>query len=47
VIGSPAIHHLGYFYALMPVGVGAVIMLAVALAVNNIPRHRRYPEFWF
>jgi CBS-domain-containing membrane protein len=47
VIGSPAIHHLGYFYALMPVGLGAVIMLAVALAVNNIPSHRRYPEFWF
>lgn len=47
VVGSPAIHHLGYFYALMPVALGAVIMLAVALLVNNIPGHRRYPEFWF
>ena len=24
---------------------GAVIMLIVALLVNNIPRRRRYPEF--
>jgi hypothetical protein len=29
------------------VGVGALIMLAVALLVNNIPKSRRYPEFWF
>jgi len=27
--------------------VGATITLIVALAVNNIPRSRRYPEFWF
>jgi CBS-domain-containing membrane protein len=30
----------------MPVGAGVAILLAVALIVNNIPRHRRYPEFW-
>ncbi len=46
VIGSPKIHALGYFYALVPVGAGAVTMLVVALLVNNIPPHRRYPEFW-
>jgi CBS-domain-containing membrane protein len=47
VIGSPQIHSLGYLYALVPVGVGALIMLVVALLINNIPNHRRYPEFWF
>jgi len=47
VIGSAKIHNLGYFYAVMPVGVGALIMLIVALLVNNIPKTRRYPEFWY
>jgi len=46
VIGSAKIHNLGYLYVLMPVGLGALIMLLVALLVNNIPRSRRYPEFW-
>lgn len=46
VIGSSKIHGLGYLYALIPAGLGAVIMLIVALLVNNIPKSRRYPEFW-
>ena len=46
VIGSSKIHDLGYLYALMPAGLGAVIMLFVALIVNNIPKSRSYPEFW-
>lgn len=46
VIGSNKIHALGYLYALVPVGLGASIMLVVALLVNNIPKTRRYPEFW-
>ncbi len=47
VIGSQKIHSLGYFYAVIPVGLGVVIMLIVALLINNIPHQRRYPEFWF
>jgi CBS-domain-containing membrane protein len=47
VIGSEKIHNLGYLYPLIPAGIGAVIMLVVALLVNNIPKSRRYPEFWF
>lgn len=47
VIGGPGIHKLGYMYALVPVGLGALIMLIVALLVNNLSRNRRYPEFWF
>jgi CBS-domain-containing membrane protein len=46
VIGSEKIHNLGYLYAIIPVGLGAIIMLLVALLVNNIPKTRRYPEFW-
>ena len=46
VIGSDKIHHLGFMYAIFPVGIGAMIMLLVALLVNNIPSSRRYPEFW-
>jgi len=46
VIGSQKIHNLGYLYVLIPAGVGPFIMLAVALLVNNIPKNRRYPEFW-
>ena len=47
VIGGPKIHQLGYLYALMPVAAGALIMLAVALIVNNLAPTRRYPEYWF
>ena len=46
IIGGPKIHQIGYFYALMPVAAGALIMLAVALIVNNLAPTRRYPEYW-
>jgi CBS-domain-containing membrane protein len=46
VIGGDAVHALGYLYALAPVGMGAAVMLAVGLVFNNLPRARRYPEFW-
>lgn len=47
VIGSAEIHSLGYLYVILPVGVGALVMLIIALLVNNIPGKRSYPEFWF
>jgi len=46
IIGSNKIHSLGYLYAFIPAGLGAVIMLVIALLVNNIPKSRRYPVFW-
>ncbi len=46
VIGSSKIHALGYLYALVPAGLGALVMLIIALLVNNIPRSRQYPVFW-
>lgn len=47
VIGGTAVHQLGYLYAVIPVGLGASVMLLVALLVNNAAPGRRYPEFWF
>lgn len=47
VIGGDSVHTLGYFYVLVPVGLGAIILLTVALLINNIAQNRRYPEFWF
>ncbi|MBV6343043.1 HPP family protein [Candidatus Magnetobacterium casense] len=47
VIGGADVHAQGFLYALIPAGSGAIIMLLVALIVNNIPKTRRYPEFWF
>jgi CBS-domain-containing membrane protein len=46
VIGSPVIHDLGYFYAVVPVAIGALVLLLVALVVNNIAPNRKYPLFW-
>jgi CBS-domain-containing membrane protein len=46
VIGGDKIHNLGYLYVLMPVTAGAAILLIVALIFNNIPKTRKYPEFW-
>jgi CBS-domain-containing membrane protein len=46
VIGGEKIHGLGYIYPIVPAGLGAAVMLLVALLVNNIPRTRKYPEFW-
>jgi CBS-domain-containing membrane protein len=47
VISGPQIHQMGYFYVLMPVATGAALMLLVALLINNLAPHRRYPEFWW
>ncbi len=47
VIGSDKVHELGFLFAIIPAGLGALILLLIALLVNNIPRTRRYPEVWF
>jgi CBS-domain-containing membrane protein len=46
VIGSDNIHDLGYWYAIVPVGLGAFILLSIALVINNIPKNRHYPLYW-
>jgi CBS-domain-containing membrane protein len=46
VIGGSKIHNLGFLYALAPAGTGAVILLVIALLVNNLSKSRKYPEYW-
>jgi CBS domain-containing membrane protein len=43
-IGSAKIQALGYLYVLSPVLSGAVVLLLVALLVNNMTSHRKYPN---
>lgn len=49
VLGGTQVHELGYWYVLSPVGVGVVVMLLVALIVNNLSVNpkRHYPTFWW
>ncbi|MEZ5714693.1 MAG: HPP family protein [Paracoccaceae bacterium] len=46
VLGAPGLHALGFGYALFPVGLGALMLIAVAYVTNNIANDRRWPEFW-
>lgn len=46
VIGGQQVHNLGWLYPFVPVGAGALVLLAVAVVVNNIPAGRNYPEYW-
>ncbi|MCG5238626.1 HPP family protein [Azospirillum doebereinerae] len=43
VLGGPAIQAEGFRYVLLPVGLNALILLAIALIFNNATR-RRYPH---
>ena len=47
VVGSDDLHARGFGYVLLPVGLGAAILLAVAVLANNLSKTRRYPEIWF
>ncbi|MDH5718532.1 MAG: HPP family protein [Spirochaetia bacterium] len=46
VIGSEKIHALGYLYAFIPAALGALIMLVIALLVNNLTEDQKYPKYW-
>lgn len=49
VLGGAQVHELGYWYLLSPVGAGVVVLLLVALMVNNLSANpkRHYPTFWW
>ncbi|MGB0845292.1 MAG: HPP family protein [Thiolinea sp.] len=47
VIGSEKVHQLGYWYVLEPVLEGVVLLLVIALLINNLSPHRKYPNYWF
>ena len=44
VTGSEKIKTLGYLYVLFPVFTGVIILLLVALIVNNMTSQRKYPN---
>lgn len=48
VIGGASVHQLGLMYAFSPVLIGALIMLLIALIVNNFSKNknRHYPKYW-
>jgi CBS-domain-containing membrane protein len=43
IIGDSTVHELGYMYVFVPVLSGSLILLIIALIVNNIPSNRHYP----
>jgi CBS domain-containing membrane protein len=46
VIGGDGIQQMSYWYVLSPIATGALLMLAVAVLVNNHSSYRRYPQYW-
>ena len=34
-------------WSFVPVGIGAVILVLIALLYNNLFTHQRYPAFWW
>ncbi len=46
VIGGDKVHNLGYLFVALQVGVGVLLLLLLALLINNLSPRRRYPEFW-
>ncbi len=44
VTGGTKIYELGYWYILSPVLSGCLILLGIALLVNNATKHRYYPN---
>lgn len=49
VLGPAQVHKLGYEYVLLPVLLGAVILLVVAVVINNLSSNedRHYPHIWW
>jgi CBS-domain-containing membrane protein len=46
VTGSEQIHALGDPFVLIPATPGPLLMLLVALPLNDLASGRRYPKFW-
>lgn len=48
VIGSSEVHELSYLFVFSPIFLGTLIMLLIALIVNNLSKNpkRHYPRYW-
>ncbi|HBK83274.1 MAG TPA: HPP family protein [Flavobacterium sp.] len=44
VTGTEKIKSLGYMFVIFPVFTGVIILLVIALVVNNMTSHRKYPN---
>jgi CBS domain-containing membrane protein len=49
IIGTKEIQSLGWMYPLTPIALGVIMMLIIALVVNNISSNskRHYPIYWY
>lgn len=47
VIGGEPVHELGMLYVLFPIGIGALLMVLIAIAFNYPHEARRYPANLF
>lgn len=45
VLGGPEVQQLGYGFVVAPVAINAVVLLVLALIINNLLPGRRYPTF--
>jgi hypothetical protein len=45
VVGGVSVHELGYLYAVTPVLINVIVILAVAIAFNYAFKWRRYPTY--
>lgn len=46
ILGGEKIHQLGLLYPFFPVTTGVLLLLIVALLLNNLSEKRKYPEYW-
>ena len=47
VTASEQVHDLGFLYALYPVGLGALVLVVIALITNNLLNEKKWPIFWY
>lgn len=49
VTGSSEVHNTGYMFVFTPIATGAIILLIIALIINNLSNNpkRHYPKYWF
>jgi len=46
VIGGQEIHQLGFKFVITPVFVNALVMVGLAILINNLFQRRRYPSYF-
>ncbi|TWX65108.1 HPP family protein [Colwellia sp. C1TZA3] len=49
IVGSAEVHSNGYWFVISPVAIGTLILLVIALVINNLSKNpaRHYPKYWY